>query len=220
MVFKDSDKKTEYHTVFPKGVMPPRKDELGKSLTLRGRFEVLQSTPDGKPLQESDRLIKRIGEGYRYFVVSSWEVLAASNKSAATSPPVLPGGVHADIVWACEVVDEGPLAHGDRSIQKSYRVKHQALWAQDAASTKALPDEAWVHYDLQEYPDQARSGGESEYRKGGKFVAYIHDRGEGEWRLRLIRTEPIERAGEITSSLSDTKVDGPAARPTTVSPER
>ena len=74
MVFNHSDKKAEYHAVFPKGVRPPRKSECVNSLTLHGRFEVIRSAPDGKALKEPDRLVKRIPHGYRYFVVSSWEL--------------------------------------------------------------------------------------------------------------------------------------------------
>jgi len=74
MVFKHSEKKAEYHAVFPKGVTPPRKSELDNCLTLHGRFEAIQSTPDGKALQEPNQPLKRIPFGYRYFVVASWEM--------------------------------------------------------------------------------------------------------------------------------------------------
>lgn len=59
----------------------------GINLTVHGRFEVIQSTSDGKPLQESDRAVKRIPYGYRYFVASSWEVLEAIDTPAAASRP-------------------------------------------------------------------------------------------------------------------------------------
>lgn len=74
MVFKHSEEKAEYHAVFPKGVTPPRKSELDHSLTLRGRFEAIRATPEGKAFEELDRPVKQIPYGYRYFVVSSWEI--------------------------------------------------------------------------------------------------------------------------------------------------
>jgi len=74
MVFTHAEKKAEYHAVFPKGVTPPRKSEVGSRITLHGRFEAIQSATDGEAQQDPNRLFKRIPAGYPYFVVSSWEV--------------------------------------------------------------------------------------------------------------------------------------------------
>jgi len=74
MVFKHSDEKAEYHAVFPKGVTAPRENELTKALVLHGRFEAIRSTLDNKPLEKPARPVKGIPYGYRYFVVSGWEI--------------------------------------------------------------------------------------------------------------------------------------------------
>ena len=74
MVFKRPDKEAECHAVFPKGVTAPRENELTKALVLHGRFEAIRSTPDNKPLERPARPVKGIPYGYRYFVVSGWEI--------------------------------------------------------------------------------------------------------------------------------------------------
>ena len=73
LVFKQSGQGGEVHVVFPKDVAVPSKGDLTKTLTLHGRSAVIESTPDGKGMDKSSRLVKRIPYGYRYFVVSRWE---------------------------------------------------------------------------------------------------------------------------------------------------
>ena len=65
MAFMYNDSGDTIHAVFPKGVSAP--DELNGRFTLQGHYQVAS----GKHT-EDDRLVKRIPQGHRYFVVSSW----------------------------------------------------------------------------------------------------------------------------------------------------
>ncbi|MEI6150172.1 MAG: HEAT repeat domain-containing protein, partial [bacterium] len=82
MVFRDSETNAEFHVVFPKDVAAPQGNALTNALTLQGRFRTIQPAPDGKAPQGPDRLGKRIPDGYRYFVVSRWEI-----RNAPALPP-------------------------------------------------------------------------------------------------------------------------------------
>ena len=74
MVFKHSETRDEFHVVFPKGVALPGKSELSDPLTLYGHFETIKTTPDGEALDEPAKPAKGSLLGYRYFVVSRWEL--------------------------------------------------------------------------------------------------------------------------------------------------
>jgi len=73
MVFKLPGQSGEVHAVFPKGIAAPKKSELLNTFTLHGRFKTIQSAPDGKAIAKPAPPVKRIPNGYRYFVVSSYE---------------------------------------------------------------------------------------------------------------------------------------------------
>jgi len=74
-VFKAPGKPVEYHAVFPKGLIPPKKEQLeNQRFILHGAFVTIRQKPDGQSIEKPNKPVKGNLYGYQYFLVSSWEI--------------------------------------------------------------------------------------------------------------------------------------------------
>ena len=109
---------------------------------------------------------------------------------------------HADFVFVCKVVDEGPLGHGSNTVQKSYMVSypetlHFGLVGLD------LPGEIWIHYDSSRYPNVPKTGLETTFHKGDSFIAFLDYVDGGDFGFQIVMLDKLDKKEEIRKAIKD-----------------
>lgn len=143
----------------------------------------------------------------RVQIPKSWHLTQPNTASAHTKAMD-----HSDFVFVCEVVDEGPLGHGNNAVQKSYRVRypetpHQGLVGID------LPGEIWIHFDSTRYPDVPKSGFESAFHKGDTFIAFLDYVDKGQFQLQIVRIDKTDLKEQIAKAIKDHRANDHRPRP-------
>jgi len=110
--------------------------------------------------------------------------------------------IHSDFVFVCKVIDEGPIGHGNTTVQKSYKVSytetlHFGLIGLD------LPGEIWVHYDSSRYPEVPQSGFETTFHKGDSFIVFLDYVEKPEFGFQIVRVDKIGKKEQIGKVIKD-----------------